>query len=55
MNRKELISYLGHKKIFSILTDEYGLKPIRQEHRLSIFCLKQVEEKCIQFELNIEA
>jgi len=55
MNQKEVISYLGHEKIFSILVEEYGLKPIRQEHRCNIYCSKQVEEKCIQFEHNIAA
>jgi hypothetical protein len=55
MNQKEVISYLGHEKIFWILVEEYGLKPIRQEHKCNIYCSKQVEEKCIQFEHNIAA
>jgi hypothetical protein len=55
MNQKEVVAYLGHEKIFWILVEEYGLKPIRQEHRCNVYCSKQVEEKCIQFELNIAA
>jgi hypothetical protein len=55
MNRKELISYLGHEKIFNILVEEYGLRPFRQEHKCSIYCTKDVEQKCIQFERNIYA
>jgi len=55
MNQKEVISYLGHEKIFWIIVEEYGLKPIRQEHKCNIYCSKQVEEKCIQFEFNIAA
>ena len=53
MNQKEVISYLGHEKIFSILVQEFGLKPIRQEHKCNVYCSKQVEEKCIQFEHNL--
>jgi hypothetical protein len=53
MNQKEVVSYLGHEKIFWILVEEYGLKPIRQEHRCNVYCSKQVEEKCIQFEFNL--
>jgi hypothetical protein len=55
MNQKEVISYLGIEKTFWILVGEYGLKPIRQEHKCNIYCSKQVEEKCIQFEFNIAA
>ena len=53
MNQKEVIAFLGHEKIFWILVEEYGLKPIRQEHKCNIYSSKQVEEKCIQFEHNI--
>jgi hypothetical protein len=53
MNQKEVINYLGHEKIFWILVEEYGLKSIRQEHRINIYCSKQVEEKCTMFEHNI--
>jgi len=53
MNQKEVINYLGHEKVFLILVEEYGLKPIRQEHRINIYCSKQVEEKCTMFEHNI--
>jgi ribosomal protein S25 len=53
LNQKEVIAYLGHEKIFWILVDEYGLKPIRQEHRCNIYCSKQLEEKCTMFEHNI--
>jgi hypothetical protein len=55
MNQKEVISYLGLEKTFWILVEEYGLKPIRHEHKCNIYCSKQVEEKCIQFEHNIAA
>ena len=55
MSQKEAIAYVGHERIFWILVDEYGLTPIRKEHKLSIYCSKQVEEKCIQFEHNIAA
>jgi hypothetical protein len=55
MNQKEVIAYLGHDKIFWILVNEYGLKPIRQEHRLNIYCSKQVDEKCVMLDLNIAA
>jgi hypothetical protein len=55
MNQKEVISYLGHEKIFWILVEDYGLKPIRQEHRLNIYCSKMVQEKCVMFEFNIAA
>jgi hypothetical protein len=55
MNQKEVIAYLGHEKIFWILVNEYGLKPIRQEHRLNIYCSKQVDEKCVMLELNLAA
>jgi hypothetical protein len=55
MNQKEVIAYLGHEKIFWILVNEYGLKPIRQEHRLNIYCSKQVDEKCVMLDLNIAA
>ncbi len=55
LNQKEVIAYLGHEKIFSILVDEYGLSPIRQEHKCNIYCSKQVEEKCLQLEFNIAA
>ena len=53
LNQKEVIAYLGHEKVFCILVDEYGLKPIRTEHKCNIYCSKQVDEKCIQFEHNI--
>jgi hypothetical protein len=53
MNQREVINYLGHEKVFLILVEEYGLKPIRQEHRINIYCSKQVEEKCTMFEHNI--
>jgi hypothetical protein len=53
MNQKEVISYLGHEKVFWILVQEFGLKPIRQEHKCNVYCSKQVEEKCIQFERNL--
>lgn len=53
MNQKEVIAYLGHKKTFEILVDEYGLKPIRQEHKCNIYSSKQVEELCIQFDHNL--
>ncbi|MCX8492954.1 MAG: hypothetical protein ORN23_01830 [Chthoniobacterales bacterium] len=55
LNQTEVISYLGHKKIFWILVDEYGLKPIRTEHKCNIYCFQQVDEKCRMFELNIAA
>jgi hypothetical protein len=55
MNQKEVIAYLGHEKIFWILVKEYGLKPLREEHRINIYCCKQVEEKCTMFEFNIAA
>jgi hypothetical protein len=55
MNQKEVIDSLGHEKIFWILVEEYGLKPIREGHKFNIYSTKQVEEKCIQFELNIAA
>ena len=55
MNQKEVIAFLGHEKIFWILVKEYGLKPLRQEHRINIYCCKQVEEKCTMFEFNIAA
>lgn len=52
MNQKEVIDYLGLEKTFWILVSEYGLKPIRQEHKCNIYSSKQVEELCIQFERN---
>ena len=55
LNQTEVISYLGHKKIFWILVDEFGLKPIRTEHKCNIYCFQQVDEKCRMFELNIAA
>ncbi|MCE9587334.1 MAG: hypothetical protein K8R57_03360 [Verrucomicrobia bacterium] len=55
MNQKEVISYLGHEKVFRILVEEYHLQPVREEHKCNIYCSKQVEEKCIQFEFNIAA
>jgi len=55
MNQKEVIAYLGHEKIFWILVEEYGLVPIRQQHKCNIYCSKMVEEKCVMFELNITA
>jgi hypothetical protein len=53
MNQKEVIGYLGHEKTFRILVNEYGLKPIRQEHKCNIYSSKQVEELCIQFDHNL--
>jgi hypothetical protein len=54
LNQKEVVTYIGHEKVFRILVDEYGLKPIRQEHKCSIYCAKEVEEKCIMFERNLQ-
>jgi hypothetical protein len=53
LNQKEVIDYLGFEKVFRILVEEYGLKPIRQEHKCNVYCFKQVEEKCIQFEHSL--
>jgi len=55
LNQKEVIKYLGHQKVFKILVEEYDLKPVRQEHKCTIYSLKQVEEKCIQLDHNIAA
>jgi len=55
LNQKEVILYLGHEKIFWILVDEFGLKPIRTEHKCNIYCFQQIDEKCRMFELNIAA
>jgi hypothetical protein len=53
MNQKEVISYLGSKKTFRELVDDYGLKPIRQEHKYTIYSVKQVDELCSQFDHNL--
>lgn len=55
LKQRDVISYLGIEKTFWILVEEYGLKPVRQEHKCNIYCSKQVEEKCVMFELNIAA
>ena len=52
MNQKEVIVHLGLKKAFEILVDEYGLKPIREEHKCNIYSVKQVDELSSQFEHN---
>lgn len=53
MNQKEVITHLGHEKVFSILVEEYGLKPVRMEHKCHIYSTKHLEEKCIQFEQSL--
>jgi hypothetical protein len=52
MNQKEVIVHLGLKKAFEILVDEYGLKPIREEHKCNIYSVKQVDELSSQFAHN---
>lgn len=54
LNKKEAVRYVGKEKIFDILCQEYGLKPIRESHKSKIYCFKQLESICIQFERNIE-
>ena len=50
LNQSEAIAYIGKKKIFDLLVQDYGLKPVMQSHKGTLYCSRHVEELCIQFE-----
>ena len=50
LNQSEAIAYIGKKKIFDLLVQDYGLKPVMQTHKGTLYCSRHVEELCIQFE-----
>lgn len=51
--KKEVIEYLGKESVFKTLCNEYGLQPIREQHKGNLYSSRHVEDLCIQFENNI--
>ena len=51
--KKEVIEYLGKESVFKTLRSDYGLKPIREKHKETLYSSRELEELCIQFEKNI--
>jgi hypothetical protein len=51
--KKEVIDYLGKESVFKTLCSDYGLKPIREKHKETLYSSRELEDLCIQFEKNI--
>lgn len=45
-NREDTLDFVGGRKILEILHTEFGLKPCRKQHRLTLYSTEEVIDAC---------